>query len=457
METLSETTPTTLVTFSGTTPSTMATISETTPSSATATRPPSMAWIGLDDTDSLDSGCTTWDFHLLLTHLEDSGFTVVGHPNLVRLWPFAPERTRGNAALSAEILSEPSTNSLSEVLEEWFNNQYNSNTSSENVVGSESASPVLVYTETRFPEDWYWNAVRKYVNPNDRLNDVSKVSSAIYWTKKDENNSSDCIRGLVGASSAIAWRGDNDFTWESTTWRMAENIGKKRKVPSVLVGEMSDKFPLTILNRDPNAGDSLITPRTPCPVLYGIRAERSKVAEQAHLWLQSNADVESAIAMRVHRSNQATDDHIEQTCSGIVISKVREVKGGHASLQVFDGHKHSTIVAFKQGGQVNRLLKSLFVGDLIQWRGLTSPNNEIHLEAIMCSEAVPRSLSRPICKCGGKLCRQGVGQPLGCEKCTNTQESVWVSTEFESRGQWVEPPCSNRRHLAKPLNRQAKG
>ena len=434
----------------------MVTLSETTPSSATATRLTSMAWIGLDDTDSLDSGCTTWDFHLLLTHLEDTGFTVVGDPNLVRLWPFAPDRTRGNAALSAEIFTDSSTSNLSDVLDDWFNNQYITNKISENVVGSDSASPVLVFTETRFPEEWYWNAVRKYVNPNDRLKDVNNTPSAIFWTKKDGKNTSKWARGLVGASSAIAWRGETDYTCEATAWRMPENIGSSRNVPSVLVGEMSDKFPKTILNRDPNAGDSLITPRTPCPVLYGIRAEESMVAEQAHNWLQSNEDVEAAIAMRVHRSNQATDDHIKKTCSGIVISKVREVKGGHASLNVFDGQKPYTLVAFKQGGEVNRLLKSLIVGDLVEWRGLTSPNNEIHLESIMCSEGVPRELSRPNCKCGGKLCRQGIGQPLRCEKCGNTQESEWVSTRFESIKQWVEPLCSNRRHLAKPLNRQAK-
>ncbi|HIO25006.1 MAG TPA: DUF1743 domain-containing protein [Candidatus Poseidoniales archaeon] len=435
----------------------MVTLSETTPSSATATRLTSMAWIGLDDTDSVDGGCTTWDFHLLLTHLEDGGFRVVGYPNLVRLWPFAPERTRGNAALSAELLTDSSTSNLADVLEDWFNNQYITNKSTENVVGSESACPVLVFTETRFPEEWYWNAVRKYVNPNDRLKDVTAVSSAIIWTKKDGKITSNLARGLVGASSAIAWRGENDCTWEATAWRIPKNIGSRRQVPSALVGSMSDKFPKTILNRDPNAGDSLITPRTPCPVLYGIRAEENAVAEQAHNWLQSNEDVEAAIAMRVHRSNQATDDHIKETCYGIVISKVREVKGGHASLHVFDGQKHCTLVAFKQGGEVNRLLKSLLVGDLVEWRGLTSPNNEIHLESLMCTEGVPRTLSRPNCKCGRKLCRQGIGQPLRCEQCGNTQESVWVSTRFGSIKQWVEPLCSNRRHLAKPLNRQAKG
>lgn len=416
-----------------------------------------MAWIGLDDTDSVDSGCTTWDFHLLLTHLEESGFTVIGHPNLVRLWPFAPERTRGNAALSAEVKTSSSSNGLIEILDNWFRNRYNSIKSSDNSVISESASPVLVFTETRFPEEWYWNAVRSYVNPSDRLNDVSSHNTTRYWSLEDGRKSPHLTRGLVGASSAIAWRGANDWTWEATAWRMADNIGTVRQVPNMLVAKMSDNFPETILNRDPNAGDSLITPRTPCPVLYGIRSEDSSVAQKAHNWLQANEGVEQAFAMRVHRSNQATDDHIQNICSGMVISKVREVKGGHASFAVFDGAKNCNLVAFKQGGDVNRLLKSLVIGDLVKWRGLLSPNGEIHLESLMCFDGVPRQLSRPNCHCSGKLCRQGIGQPLRCEQCGNTEESVWVSSKFESISQWVEPLCSNRRHLAKPLNRQAKG
>ena len=63
-----------------------------------------MGWIGLDDTDSVEGGCTTWEFHLLLSEIEESGFEINNAPRLVRLWPFAPERTRGNAALSAEII-----------------------------------------------------------------------------------------------------------------------------------------------------------------------------------------------------------------------------------------------------------------------------------------------------------------------------------------------------------------
>mgnify|MGYP000535706250 CR=1 FL=1 len=63
-----------------------------------------MGWLGLDDTDSLMEGCTTYSFHLLLESLPTS-VTVVS-PRLVRLWPFAQHRTRGNAAVAVELLVE---------------------------------------------------------------------------------------------------------------------------------------------------------------------------------------------------------------------------------------------------------------------------------------------------------------------------------------------------------------
>ena len=63
-----------------------------------------MGWLGLDDTDSLAGGCTTAVFHDLLNGLPDS--TSIVTPRLVRLWPFAQRRTRGNAALGIELQTE---------------------------------------------------------------------------------------------------------------------------------------------------------------------------------------------------------------------------------------------------------------------------------------------------------------------------------------------------------------
>jgi tRNA(Ile2)-agmatinylcytidine synthase len=408
-----------------------------------------MVWIGLDDTDSVEHGCTTWDFHLLLTHIEEGGFAVVGYPSLVRLWPFAPERTRGNAALCAEIdVTESNSEKFLTLLDNWYSGLYSDSATKADAIVN--CCPTLIFTPEKFNERWYWDAVRNYVNPDQREQAISEIENCQMWHGYSN-------RGLVGASSAIAWRGEDDWTWEATAWRQADKIGTPRLVGTESVAEMSEKFPKTILNRDPNAGDSLIAPRTPCPVLYGIRAEESDVAEQAHLWLQQCEDVEQSFAMRVHRSNQATDDHISDSCSGMVISEVTEVQGGHASISVFDGSVRVTLTAFKQGGDVNRLLKSLKSGDKVEWRGLQSPNQEIHLESMILTAAVPRKLSRPECECGGRLSRKGIGQPLQCNQCGSQLNSIWIGQAANLSGTWLQPKCANRRHLAKPLNREAKG
>ena len=84
-----------------------------------------MGWIGLDDTDSLEGGCTTWDFHKLLTLIEGLDYVQVKIPRLVRLWPFAPHRTRGNAALSCEIkLPEENIFEFIKFLDNWFSKTY---------------------------------------------------------------------------------------------------------------------------------------------------------------------------------------------------------------------------------------------------------------------------------------------------------------------------------------------
>ena len=76
-----------------------------------------MGWLGLDDTDSLNGGCTTEVFHRLIEDLPSQ--TTVGEPCLVRLWPFAHRRTRGNAAMAVE-LNHPNEDDLMEHLDAWW-------------------------------------------------------------------------------------------------------------------------------------------------------------------------------------------------------------------------------------------------------------------------------------------------------------------------------------------------
>ena len=55
--------------------------------------------IGLDDTDSTRNGCTTYIAALLVEQLEHLHVKFIDYPNLVRLNPNVPWKTRGNGAL----------------------------------------------------------------------------------------------------------------------------------------------------------------------------------------------------------------------------------------------------------------------------------------------------------------------------------------------------------------------
>ena len=59
-------------------------------------------YIGIDDTDYPEGGCTTWTSQLLAKIIEEEGAKIIER-RLVRLWPFAPRRTRGNGAVCLVI------------------------------------------------------------------------------------------------------------------------------------------------------------------------------------------------------------------------------------------------------------------------------------------------------------------------------------------------------------------
>ena len=150
-------------------------------------------WIGLDDTDEREFGCTTHDFNDLLIHIHNSGF-LIEDPRLVRLWPFAPRRTRGNAALAASITTNDKQH-LESCLDDWFTQRFHQFT-----VGHEnhSAQPVLILTAVRPPESIYWDTVTKLVDLQERQSELESLPHRIWSTNAGQG-------GLIGASAAIAW------------------------------------------------------------------------------------------------------------------------------------------------------------------------------------------------------------------------------------------------------------
>ena len=371
---------------------------------------------------------------------------------LVRLWPFAERRTRGNGALGA-IIDIPDKDEvlLEKICNDWFDRLLTK------VAGYPPskipAAPCLVISFDKAPEHWYWDAVRGYVNPENILREAGNTGTILLL----ENE----ISGVVGACAAISWESNPHSSWELIAWRDDSSLGSERRVSSRSVSQLESLFPGTFLNRDPTKGKGLIAPRTPCPVLYGIRGSSSSEVERAHIWLQSEKGVESCKSYAIHRSNQISDDHIESTRSGLVICKPRETKGGHARVSVFSRGQSLNLVAFREGGPVNRLLRTLEPGDKITWVGLCSPDGSIHLERLRIDSATPRIFSRPIC-CRRTMRSSGRNQGLRCLSCGRKEKKTWYSIHFDDlheypSGKWLEPTPSNRRHLSRPLSQGLLG
>ena len=403
-------------------------------------------WIGLDDTDTPDYGCTTATFDDLINSISHlSNFKIIER-RLVRLWPFAERRTRGNGALSCIVeCSSESIKEFENLMSIFFSKLADSLQSDGEI--HPRTSPALIYSFEEINEDLYWEAVRQKVEISDRINklpDIKKLTLNSDW-------------GLIGASSAMAWKPNEESTWELISWRFPENIGEKREISSDIVKEMETNHPETFVNRDPTQEKGLIAPRTPCPVLYGIRGATSESVLSAHKWLQSNNAVEKCQRFAIHRTNQLSDDHIRGYSKSTVLTKPIETKGAHSSLEVIHRGNCLTLVAFKEGGDVNRLLRKLIPGDIINWLGLESPDGSIHLERLRIESPVPRILGRPIC-CNNKTMRSaGFNQPLRCLSCQKIVPKHWIfeninMTDLELTNGWVEPSASQRRHLSRPLS-----
>ena len=123
-------------------------------------------WIGLDDTDTPDYGCTTATFDDLINSISHlSNFKIIER-RLVRLWPFAERRTRGNGALSCIIeCSSESIIEFESLLSLFFSNLEDSLQNDGEI--HPQTSPALVYSFEQINEDFYWEAVRQKVDISD--------------------------------------------------------------------------------------------------------------------------------------------------------------------------------------------------------------------------------------------------------------------------------------------------
>lgn len=392
-----------------------------------------MGWLGLDDTDTLNAGCTTFSLHHLLTQLPNH--VEIGELRLVRLWPFAQQRTRGNAAVAVE-LNTSNVNDLIRFLDAHWASELQplagaiTDTDEHKRLQSPTDPGMVWFEHLPVPSDFYLHAVRRHV----RLDEVPEATRS--WGGM----------GRIGATAAVLWP-QRYITWEAIAWRQEKKWNTtERKVCEDALGQVSN-LEGTFLTRDPRTQRSLISPRSTCPVLFGVRGRTEDSAALSASMLIEAESTEAVLSSRVFATNQASDDHLG-TMHTAEVSSIEILPRGTTAINT----KAGVWMAFSESGDVKKLAQTLKPGDTIEGFGLAPEEGVLHLEKLRI--AVKKTLLiRPTCpKCDRTMKSMGQGQGVRCPECKLRQEVGWDAAPLnEENSNWVQPPSDSRRHLAQPL------
>jgi tRNA(Ile2)-agmatinylcytidine synthase len=417
--------------------------------------------IGIDDTDSKTGGCTTYIAARLVEKLSQLGAQFIDYPNIIRLNPNIPYKTRGNAAVALRLKI---ASSLVDAVQEATIEEVERN----GQIGSPGADPAIVFLEGKPPKrviSLARKALRDIVSEHETRVTIShcQITALAYGSRL----------GLVGALSAVGERLENDHTFELVAYRERRNWGTKRRVNEKSVMKMERlTSPWTFNSYDFANKRTLVTPHGPDPVLLGIRGENPRILLKALHMLQIEEPVERWV---IFRTNHGTDAHFDASrwntnvrpfrpivLKGVVAGKPEQFRGGHVFFTLrYDG---ATVrcAAFEPTGKLRRIVASLIPGDEVSvYGGLKRRGRRplvLNLEKLQIhrlKEAV-RS-ENPICPCCGKhLKSAGRMQGFKCSRCSFRAPHArkTLTRRYRPLGEGIYlPDRKAQRHLTKPLSR----
>ena len=358
----------------------------------------------------------------------------IGQPRLVRLWPFAHRRTRGNAAVAVE-LKPRNEDDLIDFLNQYWNNillplQGDVEESNHNDRRQYPADPGMVWFSDVEPNDAFY---RKGLTEEIQLHELPIATKM--WGG----------HGRIGATLAVHWPCESS-TYEAIGWRMDGAVGERCLDENAIA--LVDQMDGTFLCRDGRLGTSILAPRGASPVLFGVRTWTMHSARVALETLLHSEGTEQVAGSMIFETNQATNDHLVDIIS-VKIESIEVLKGGHTLLR----SPTNRFMAFKESGEIATICQQLRVGDIFECRGMKAPDGSIHIEFLRVVHLEP-DRTRPLCPtCDKAMTSMGRNQGLRCKKCGFQRDDAWEES-FRSLpiNEWIQPPPSSRRHLAKPLD-----
>jgi tRNA(Ile2)-agmatinylcytidine synthase len=324
---------------------------------------------------------------------------------------------------------------------------------------NENTNPGYVIIKKHPSIETYDQAVKSIVSLNE-IKQLLDLNKAYY---KGYKNS----RGLIGATASIAWLPTRDKTYELITYRDEKRWGTERKIDDESVKKLDKLCPSTFDNYDAKNNHNRLTPKSPCPILYGIRGDKINDLKKAFNIVKSE-HVDSWI---IFETNQGTDDHIQRkkineikpyqsvVTHGMVFKKPYTVKGGHVIFTI--GNDQSGKIdcaAYEPTKQFRNIIRELFVGDVLEvYGGVREKPLTINIEKINVKSLTEKfeKLENPICPmCGKHMKSKGKNQGYKCIRCKiKSIKSVEIEKERKLSVGFYEVPVCARRHLSKPLKR----
>jgi len=418
--------------------------------------------IGLDDTDSRERGmCTTYVAATLADAVREAGGTVERRL-LVRLNPAVEHKTRGNAALALHTDLAPDR-ALALAREHLDMAETDDPRTAPGVVvapGDPADVPQRV-------ADFARRGVRDLLDIDDA---VALADDAGYGTAHAGNG-----RGRIGALAAVgAWRAFDDWTVECISYRESDRWGTTRDVDHESVVAAAERgYPDVWDTVDLGEGYPVCVPRTPCPILHGIRGDDPDAVQE----VAAAIDSEPVAGRALFVTNQGTDAHLRPVegvdelreggsfrVDGVVETTPETREGGHVFFELGENEsgglgerdQHATVdcAAFEPTKRFRDRVRALRVGDRLTVCGEVS-GGTLKLEKFAVRELVTTERTTPDCpECGRSMGSAGAGQGYRCRDCgTRAEGKVAVPVTRELEEGWYEvPPCA-RRHVSKPLVR----
>lgn len=411
-------------------------------------------YIAIDDTDSPDGMCTTYLANHIINKLKEQGIEIISYPRLIRLNPFARFKTRGNGGVSFKIANDEKADIAKKIVLDEV--------SALSMFDCDNTNPGVVFYDGEITSemvDYAFRAIYSFITIEEAEEFASKIGAEIHKFKKG--------RGIIGCLASIALPLE-DYTFELLAYRVPENYGTKRKINVESVYKMNEEtYPDTFENIDEKENYIAIEPKTPCPVLYGIRSNSVEPLKRAFELVEVDEPIEDYC---IFKTNQHTDMHIQKADSisemkqfgcylfeGTVKNTPKIIEGGHMFFYVYDSTGEIECGAYEPTKDFRKIVSYLMPGDIIRLYGGIGEQNTFNIEKFQVVKLNNIEYKNPICKCGKRMTSAGKNKGFKCKKCGYKIESddkipVVIERELEEN-RFYETPVSARRHLAKPLCR----